>query len=122
MCGAEKISAFGTIDDAVSKIEDPNGRIFWKREFALLEISNVPSPCIPPRRALTLVQVPWIDFIRALKREFQGKITQSVERVIKRIIDYNGSENVAPKEFNNFLRAFGPLSAPCLYRSLHAPL
>ena len=54
--------------------------------------------------------MPWSDFIRALKREFASKITQSVERVLKRIIDYNGSENVAPKEFNNFLRAFGPLA------------
>lgn len=46
----------------------------------------------------------------ALKKELEvPSLTQSLERLLKRIIDYNGSEYVAPKEFNNFLRAFGPL-------------
>lgn len=39
------------------------------------------------------------------------KISQSLERLLKRIIDFNNSEYVAPKEFNNFLRSFGPFKS-----------
>lgn len=106
-------TAFGTLEASLNKIDDLDARAMWKREFSDFDAHNVRISIAFYNNSfleLIIAQVPWHAFMYALKKELEcASLTQSLERLLKRIIDYNGSEYIAPKEFNNFLRAFGPL-------------
>eukprot|EP01128_Nolandella_sp_AFSM9_P000306 TRINITY_DN10475_c0_g1_i1.p1 TRINITY_DN10475_c0_g1~~TRINITY_DN10475_c0_g1_i1.p1 ORF type:complete len:1344 (+),score=264.20 TRINITY_DN10475_c0_g1_i1:27-4034(+) len=95
----ELVPTVGALDAALSKIEDPAGRAFWKESFSGMDVTNI----------------SWGLFYSSLQKEMQGKgdLTDREERLFQRFIDYNMSDYVSPHEFNSFLKAFGPF-AKCL--------